>query len=331
MARLLIRVDGSTEIGLGHFVRCVALGQIGAQSFDVTFVFKMLPDACLQELGKNRFKFFKILKDQDLYQHIKASDVVVLDGYHFTEDTEKRIKKTGCKLITVDDLFNRHFVGDCVINHGMGIHDKDYSKAPYTKIYHGTDYLLVRSNFYDAACKIRKINTVKNLYVNMGGSDPLNISSSILKQLDTSKFENIHIVLGAASNNLSEIRSLIEKNTLKNVSLHYNLDQYMMQKVMEKCHLAICTPSGIAYELCCVSIGMIVCKTSANQKYFFREFVNRGLALGIDTSDNNYIEKILQSCDSLGSNIDMVADQLVVQRTYFNVNAQENIHRILKD
>lgn len=329
MRNLFIRVDGSSDIGLGHFVRCIALGQVVRPLYRITIVSKVLPEPCLREIEGNGFYFQRIENEATFFKKLDRNDTVVIDGYHFDTDYERSVKDRGCKLITIDDLFNRHFVSDCVINHGMGINDQDYSSEPYTKICHGTEYLMVRSNFYDATLKDRQFDVIKNLYINMGGSDPENIGYQILEKIDTAKFDSIHIVVGAASTGLDAINELIRSGGFKNLHVHYNLNQYEMQAVMEKCELALCTPSGISYELCCVGIGLIVCKTAANQTYFFKAFTEKGLALGVDSAEEGYVEELLKKCDELTTDLSKITTQLNIQREYFSAYSRAKILGIL--
>jgi spore coat polysaccharide biosynthesis predicted glycosyltransferase SpsG len=77
-------------------------------------------------------------------------------------------------LVYIDDIHDKHFVSDVVINHAAGIQKESYSVAPYTCLLLGTNYALLRPEFlnYD------KRKEGSSLLVCLGGSDRKNGSCS---------------------------------------------------------------------------------------------------------------------------------------------------------
>ena len=68
---------------------------------------------------------------------------MVLDNYFFTTDYQRAIKHKGCRLVCVDDMHDKHYVADVVINHGQtnpALFDVEF----YTRLCLGFDWALLR-------------------------------------------------------------------------------------------------------------------------------------------------------------------------------------------
>lgn len=74
---------------------------------------------------------------------------MVLDNYFFTTDYQRAIKEKGCCLVCVDDMHDKHYVADVVINHGL-TDESLFDVEPYTKLCLGFDWALLRHPFIEA-------------------------------------------------------------------------------------------------------------------------------------------------------------------------------------
>ena len=74
---------------------------------------------------------------------------MVLDNYFFTTDYQRTIKEKGCCLVCVDDMHDKHYVADVVINHGL-TDESLFDVEPYTKLCLGGDWALLRHPFIEA-------------------------------------------------------------------------------------------------------------------------------------------------------------------------------------
>ena len=131
--KVFIRADGSSQIGLGHLVRCSALAHMLKDHFEITFYSKEIPDAMLAELNSNGFICHKIKNENEFFNQLNDKNIAVLDGYNFGTDYQKQVKDTGSKLICIDDLHDQKFLADLIINHAPGITPQDYKAKTYTQ------------------------------------------------------------------------------------------------------------------------------------------------------------------------------------------------------
>ena len=181
---MIIRTDASIQIGSGHMMRCLALGQAWKDAGGkVTFVTACQSDGLLQRLREEEFDIHLLARpypdpgDWNYTKNILAAHPnawVVLDGYHFNEAYQQCVKEAGHRLFVINDMAHlKHYYADIVLNQNLHAEQLRYSCEPYTRLLLGTRYVLLRREFLrwqgwqreipDIACKV---------LVTLGGSDP---------------------------------------------------------------------------------------------------------------------------------------------------------------
>ncbi len=69
-----------------------------------------------------------------MFKIFRIAIIVVLDGYHFGTNYQKQIKLKGAKLVCIDDMHDKEFVADLIINHIPRITPQDYNVQPFTNL-----------------------------------------------------------------------------------------------------------------------------------------------------------------------------------------------------
>jgi len=327
--KLIFRADGNNQIGLGHVIRSLALADLlSTDDYECAFAIRTPSEALKLQISKACDPLIELPSTSEndilaeahwlVQEVIQPNDIVILDGYHFTTDYQRIIKKNGNGLICIDDLHAHHFVADAVINHAGGINASDYSVEAYTKLYLGPSFALLRKPFLEAAKRTpRKVN-LNNAFINMGGADSSNHTLAILKQvMSIPSIQEIHIVLGSAYSSTNELKAFCQNYPY--IQLHYNLTAEAMCKLMEDCGIAICPPSTVSYEYCSVKGLCFLKQTAANQMNMFNYLTSRGLAFPF--------EKIYQVLDSANQYInDVIRNQL----TYLCAQIEQNCNSIIE-
>ena len=109
--RVLFRVDANAIIGWGHFYRSLALAQMLASEFEISFAMGMPSTEIGAVLEENRFKLIALPDvdysspddrgDQqfqcDLHGHLSNIDMVVTDGYWFRSDYQAGLAQRKCE------------------------------------------------------------------------------------------------------------------------------------------------------------------------------------------------------------------------------------------
>jgi UDP-2,4-diacetamido-2,4,6-trideoxy-beta-L-altropyranose hydrolase len=295
--RVVFRADGNSSIGLGHIYRCLALREILDKEFDYLIICRNINPSLKILFHSFAIDFLSLENQLDTIREIdyikkivKKTDLIVLDGYHFSTEYESEIKSAGYKLIAIDDLHSRHFVSDAVINHGPGVIEKNYSKEPFTKLFLGPDYAIIRKRFIEEAKNKREITEINKILVCLGGADPNNFTKKIVAGcLDLENISELHVLVGAAYlHNMDWITAL--KN-IRKVKLHRNLNTDELANIFLKNDLAIVSASTIAFEALSTGIKLICGYYSQDQLEFYNYLTENNIVYGLGNfSSFNYAE-----------------------------------------
>ena len=272
--KVYFKADASSEIGYGHFIRTLALADMLKDDFECTFFTSEPNDYQKGEVAKvcplHPLSFDTA--EETFLQLLTGDEIVVLDNYYYTAEYQKQIKDKGCKLVCIDDIADRYFYADVVINHAPGILPESYKCEPYTQLLLGVNYLLLRKEFFQAtkATRSSKDNTT---FICFGGSDEYNFTlktCKIIRQIDK---RPIIAVIGGGYLHASELREFAKDNAIE---VHHSVSAQGMVDLMMRSSIAIVPSSSILLEACCTRIPIITGYEVNNQ------------------------EKIASCCDKLG-------------------------------
>lgn len=278
MRKVVFRADAGTDIGYGHFIRSLALVDMIKADFECVFVTQSPTEYQRNEVEKV-CKLVELPHDDTKFQlfldYLKGDEIVVLDNYYFDTEYQKAIKTIGCKLVCIDDLHNRHFVADAVINHAEGIKPDLYSKEGYTKLLLGYKYALLRKEFLNESFNSQ--SKVFSCIVIMGGADPYNLSNKIISLLkDYSFLLPIAVVVGAGFTQ----EHLFEK--YHNIKLFKGISSSCIFQLMLQSEFGILPASTVAIEACAARLPFVCGYFVDNQKEIYLGIKSNQLAICVD-------------------------------------------------
>jgi UDP-2,4-diacetamido-2,4,6-trideoxy-beta-L-altropyranose hydrolase len=285
-ARVLFRADGNKKIGLGHIHRCLALGEIIRSDFGLAFAIRdPLPGLAtiVCEAGGD---LICLPDNTDYYQEahgllsvLQGYDIIVLDGYFFDTEYQQIIRSVNIKVVCIDDIHSFHFVSDGIINHAGGVKKELYSTAPLTQLFLGTRYCIIKKEFLQAARdNVEAAERESAILICMGGADPDNHTLSVLKKCIVHAGSNrFYIIIGEAYQHLHDLKQFVDQCAC-NVSVLKDLKADQMTHYMKKCPVAICPPSGVAYEYLCVGGELYLQQTADNQHHINAYLLDNSLA-----------------------------------------------------
>ncbi len=287
--KVFFRVDGSTQIGLGHLIRCLALAYMLKNRFQIFFVSIEIPEQIISEIIGGDFTLIKIQYPDDFFTLINDKDIVVMDGYQFSVEYQKGVKKTGSKLVCIDDLHEVEFVADLIINHTLAVTPHDYDAQPYTRFALGLNYVLLRPLFLGQAKKAQTIRGTDTILICFGGADPKNLTKQALEIiLNAFAFKKVIVVTGAAYMFSESINSLIKSNSSVN---HYSaISENEMLTIMLEADLAVVPSSGILLETLAAGCKIISGFYVDNQKVLYQKFKSIGAFVGADNFNKEDLE-----------------------------------------
>ncbi len=284
---VIFRVDSSTQMGVGHLMRCLTLAdELQKKNHKITFICRELQGSIvnlikhklIRLLGNDDFQsndlYLDLLgatQEQDAEQVIRVipenTNLLIVDNYALDEFWHKKLRQYTDKIMVIDDLADKQFDCDILLNQNLGSQVKDYRGKVLNdcELLLGCDYTLLRPEFKElrtqALEKRKYTKKIENILVSMGGSDVNNITYDVLKQLDSKL--NVVVVLGALSPHNEMIKDYaIDKNIEVIVSANN------MAELMLNADLAIGASGSTNWERLCLGLPSLIFTVAKNQIKF---------------------------------------------------------------
>jgi UDP-2,4-diacetamido-2,4,6-trideoxy-beta-L-altropyranose hydrolase len=332
--KVVFRVDASLEMGTGHVMRCLTLAnELKQQNHEIVFICRELTGNLILlikypvlVLPKNDnfqsdglyLNWLGATQEQDAEQTIKVipknTDLLIVDSYALDEIWHKKLIPYTKKIMVIDDLADRQFDCDVLLNQNLGIQKENYkNKVPNNcELLLGCDYALLRLEFAElrekALEKRGKAKTIKNILISMGGSDVNNITYDILQNIDNSF--NIVVVLGKKSPH----NKMLENYAI-NKNIEVVIDANNMAELILDADLSIGAGGSTSWERCCLGLPTLLYIAADNQRLIAENLEKMGSVkivknLGKDLQvivNNSSLWKSMSKnastiCDGLGAN-----------------------------
>jgi spore coat polysaccharide biosynthesis predicted glycosyltransferase SpsG len=325
--KVIIRVNGGLDIGMGHVYRGIALGEMLKEEFDIVFLLDN--NSIAQPIIKAQFKVEKIdvrvltINEPTWVKENFSTDcLVVLDGYDFNRDYQSSLLNFGFRLILIDDFIQKNPIANLVINHCPGTKVLDYQAANQSiRFGLGVNYALIRKPFVEFdRSKERIINQMKKILISFGGSSPMHIAQqTLLSVMKIKGVEEIHLLGNSSSD-------FVDSQIDERVMFHKDLDENEVFELMNSIDLAIVPASTISIELASIGIPMILGYFVENQQNIYNGFKDNEMVLGLgDYNTFNYSK--MGSLIAEMSRKDLKSTELT---SLFNGNPANNISRLFR-
>ena len=286
--KVYVRVDGGDQIGLGHLIRCFALAKMLQSDFQIIFACQTIPEKFISELAEAGFVYIGLGKDDDFFELIRPENIVVLDGYHFDSRYQKLIKQVGCKLVCIDDLYDKVYFADLIINHAPGVENWNYNAQVYTQYALGLDYALLRTAFLNPVI-LKSPRLDNSILICFGGSDGKNLTVETLKIiLATNRFGTINVITGESYLGFEELEPLLKSNTM--INHYHSVDEYQMAELIAVSNISVVPSSGILMEVLVLGNIIISGMYVENQKYLFENFKKMGAFISAEDFSPKYLK-----------------------------------------
>ncbi len=289
--KAVIRADSTLNIGSGHIMRCLTLAEdLTINGFSVYFISKNLPGNMLSYVKEQGYQCFSILpigsNDRECYDEnfdniydatesieiLKSidADLIIVDHYKIDATWHKMVKKYCKSIVVIDDLADRSYECDILIDQTFGRHKREYVKlvSDGTSLCLGSKYALVKSEYYGmrrmAKRKRNITNNISNVLIFLGGSDHSDLYLDVVNTLfsmDTSNILTINLVVGAQdSNTLNKLSGIIDDRLIVHKNINY------MSKLMYEADIFVGASGSTTWERCSLYLPSIVCIVADNQK-----------------------------------------------------------------
>ena len=293
---ILFRCDGTTKTGLGHVSRSLALAEaMGECGFTYRFLGEfetgaanLLSDAGVafgESIGETGGK-------GDLDNTIRAvgdqrAEAVVVDSYHVDDDYIASLNRNGAPVFLIDD-FGRLERYECslLLNFTVNAARLDYPRGNQVYLL-GPEYLLVRKTLRSMRRRMRpRTGDVRRALVVIGGVDPLNLSSRLVRLLlEVAPPLSVHVVAGPSHRHTKELSLLIDKFQGESRIL----DQLpCLAEELAWADICVCGGGLTKYEAAYLGVPTAVLSQNPDQARETVHFAGKGLALDMGFwKDNN--------------------------------------------
>lgn len=212
-------------------------------------------------------------------QELRGDEIVVLDNYYFETEYQHALKEKGCKLVCIDDLHDKHYVADAVINHAEGLNPTVFSCEEYTRLCLGLNYAMLRQVFFEEATD--SVRNPRQVMVCMGGSVQKDLMNKIITALSRIEEELDFYIIAHGDLSIPE-----GANPRAKFYFSSGLSSAEMRSLMLQSTLALLPASTIALESIACRLPGIIGYYATNQQYLYEGIRANGLAVAAgDLSD----------------------------------------------
>ena len=293
---VVFRVDASTQMGIGHLMRCLALAEALRQcGVHVSFVCRehpgslnallgykaipviLLPIPSARQVGMafsdDYAAWLGVTQLEDAEQTIEAlngerPDWLIVDHYGLDINWEKRLRPHVNKLMVIDDLANRLHDCDLLLDQNYS----DVSEFRYAGLINDGCKLLLGPRFallkpeYAAFRKTHCAHEgpVKCVFVFFGGSDLQDMTGMALDALSRADLRHLEVFVVVGINNLHR-KSIERRVSQRSLTTLYENRPHLAD-LMVRADLAIGAGGTTTWERMCLGLPTIVVTIAENQR-----------------------------------------------------------------
>lgn len=308
-SKISFRVDASTQIGTGHFIRCLTLAdELKQRGALVRFVSCNLPVHLCGMLVAKKIEFVPLQRKEsgevvhDLtHSHwLGASQALdaqatiqalsdhtwnwlIVDHYALDERWERALRHTCDKIFVIDDLADRQHDCDLLLdpNFYVDLENRYAAKVPdYCRLLLGPSYALLRDEFRRLREQVKiRTGQVRRIMVFFGGIDVNNYTERTIHALSEINIDRliVDVVVGLQHSRLAEIEALCLH---LNYNCHVQTDR--MAELMARADLAIGAGGSTVWERCCLGLPALTICAATNQEKQVADAASAGFLFAPD-------------------------------------------------
>ena len=251
--RILLRTDAAKELGMGHVYRTLALAYSLARH-QITIVLSDDKPLGAEFFAEYPFEVATVVSDLEFLSFARKSkaDLVVLDRL---DNLAEFVTLLGgfCKVVTFEDLGDGAEVADLVIADMY-----EHPRVPAERQLTGVENAILAPSFESLKRHITFHETVEEVLVLFGGTDPSNLAVTALRALEYIEFPGrVTLVRGLGADLVDPKAYKLKLRVLSNVK--------NMPAVMEDADIALSSAGRTITELSSLGIPTICMAQNAKE------------------------------------------------------------------
>jgi len=314
--RVVFRVDASSSIGMGHLMRCIALGEawesLGGK---VTFITRDELASALDRLRNRPWDIHLVpaqaaptadisMTVECLERYSRQSTSVVCDGYHFDRDMHHAIRGSGFPLLVIDDYGHLPFYeADFLLNQNSSAEEVVYRCPAETVPLLGTEYVLMSPEFTRIA---RQCNGAESgppsrhrILVSLGGADVECLSERLTEAIVGGHDEDmkVTVVFGGGATDVAERAERLSR--LPNVTVLANVRD--MSTLFRSVDIAVIGCGSTVWECMLFGVPVVGIAYAENQEALLRDLCSRGIISGIQWESTTGVDRVCELVEELAA------------------------------
>jgi UDP-2,4-diacetamido-2,4,6-trideoxy-beta-L-altropyranose hydrolase len=312
--KVAFRVDASSQIGTGHFMRCLTLADsLQSLGAEIAFVSRHLAESMRNILLERKYEFFLlennqkdncntdvlahshwlgVSQQQDAAQTVQVLsgtilDWLVVDHYALDFRWESTLRSISKQILVLDDLADRQHDCDLLLDQNFYIDMADrYSGLipSHCQLLFGPRYALLRDEFrllHKQSCTDNV--SIKRIFVFFGGVDVDNYTGQAIEALSALQMPGLQVDVVVAKQHpwLPEIEQAC---SFEGFSLHVQTNR--MAELMLEADLAIGAGGATTWERCCLGLPTMAFCLAENQRQQIKDAAHAGLVYSPDITQS---------------------------------------------
>jgi UDP-2,4-diacetamido-2,4,6-trideoxy-beta-L-altropyranose hydrolase len=290
--KIALRVDASSQIGTGHFMRCLTLASALKQhEADIFFISRNLPSHLHAMLSEKKIDLISLDNDstpttfddlahshwlgmsqrQDAQATLHAlsgqmTDWLVVDHYGLDSRWEKIMRQSATQIMVIDDLADRQHDCDILLdqNYYSDMETRYIGKIPKScHLLLGPRYALLRDDFRKLRNHVKpRTGPIKQVLIFFGGVDADNYTGQAVEALSKLNLVglSVDVVIGTQHPCLEQIKkSCMQHGYICHVQTN------KMAELMATADLAIGAGGSASWERCCLGLPTVLIALADNQ------------------------------------------------------------------
>ena len=279
--KVVFRVDGDKDIGLGHVYRAITLANRMFNQ-DLYFLMVKFKKLGIEKVSEYNYPIIAIANRDDVLLKLDEiqPDIVISDILDTDEDYILKVKEKVFFVVNFEDLGVGADHADIVVN---ALYEKS---EPPDNSYYGYKYVCLRDEFFIFDPKeVEK--KVKKILILFGGSDPNNLTLRSLKAVEKLDLKDISvlIILGLGYGFKNKLDAYINRLKNKGFRIETKENVKTMAKLLSEADIVITSNGRTIYEVAAMGVPCIsISQNEREVRHLFSHTCKGIMDLGIQSN-----------------------------------------------